>query len=79
MLRHGGARGADFTLVNTDDKDDIFSLIEVHRGRLETPVLLPPLVYKVSDQDPRPPKAQKAGEPVRERKGKRKGKADESR
>jgi len=79
VLRHGGARGADFTLVNTDDKDDIFSLIEVHRGRLETPVLLPPLVYKVSDQDPRPPKAQKAGEPVRERKGKRKGKADESR
>jgi hypothetical protein len=23
--------------VNTDDKDDIFSLIEVHRGKLEAP------------------------------------------
>jgi hypothetical protein len=79
VLRHGGARGADFTLVNTDDKDDIFSLIEVHRGRLETPMLLPPVDYKVSDKDPRPPKAEKAGEPVRERKGKRKAKADESR
>ena len=32
VLRHGGAKGADFALVNTDDQDDIFSLIEVQRG-----------------------------------------------
>ncbi len=37
MLRQGGTKGSDFALVNTDDKDDIFSLIEVHRGKLETP------------------------------------------
>ena len=29
-------------LVNTDAKDDIFSLIEVHRGAQELPVLRPP-------------------------------------
>ena len=32
MLKHGGTKGSDFALVNTDDKDDIFSIIEVHRG-----------------------------------------------
>ena len=37
VLRQGGTKGADFALVNTDDKDDIFSLIEVHRGKLEAP------------------------------------------
>jgi hypothetical protein len=75
VLRHGGARGADFALVNTDDKDDIFSLLEIHRGKLATPILLPPTDYKVSDQPPRPPKAEKANEPVKERKGKRKAEA----
>ena len=59
VLRHGGIKGADFALVNTDEKDDIFSLIEVHRGVLETPVLLPPTNYKVTDSVPRPPKADK--------------------
>jgi hypothetical protein len=72
VLRQGGTKGADFVLLNTDDKDDIFSLLEVHRGRLETPVLLPPTDYTVSDQAPRPPKAEKGGEPGREKKGKRK-------
>lgn len=72
VLHHGGTNGADFALVNTDDKDDIFSLLEVHRGKLETPVLLPPTDYVVSDKAPRPPKAEKANEPMRERKGKRK-------
>ncbi|MBI5692532.1 MAG: beta-galactosidase [Verrucomicrobia bacterium] len=72
VLRQGGRKGADFALVNTDDQDDIFSLIEVNRGRLETPVLLPPTNYKVSDKEPRPPKAEKANETGRERKGKRK-------
>ena len=37
VLRQGGTKGADFALVNTDDKNDIFSLIEVHRGKLEPP------------------------------------------
>ena len=59
MLRQGGTKGADFALVNTDDKDDIFSLIEVHRGKLETPVLLPPTSYKMPDKAPKGPKADK--------------------
>ena len=75
VLRHGGTKGADFALVNTDSKDDIFSLIEVHRGRLQTPILLPPTDYVVSDKAPRPPKAEKATEPTKERKGKRKADA----
>jgi hypothetical protein len=28
--------------VNADDKDDIFSLVEVHRGEPEVPPLRPP-------------------------------------
>lgn len=74
VLRQGGSKGADFALVNTDDKDDIFSLIEVHRGRLATPILVPPTNYVVSDQAPRPPKAEKGNEPAGERKAKRKAK-----
>ena len=54
------------------DKDDIFSLIEVHRGKLETPVLLPPTDYKVSDQAPRPAKVDKAGKPGKEKRERRK-------
>ena len=72
VLRKGGIKGSDFALVNTDAKDDIFSLIEVHRGKLETPVLLPPTDYKVSDKAPMPPKAEKAGKPGKEKKRKKK-------
>ena len=50
VFRHGGTNGSDLALVNTDAKDDIFSLIEVHRGRLETPVLLPPASGKVPER-----------------------------
>lgn len=32
VMRHGGAKGSDIALVNTDDRDDIFSIVEVHRG-----------------------------------------------
>lgn len=32
VLKHGGTKGSDFALVNTDGKDDIFSILEVHRG-----------------------------------------------
>jgi hypothetical protein len=60
VFHHGGTKGSDLALLNADDKDDIFSLIEVHRGKLETPVLLPPTDYKVSDKAPMPPKADKA-------------------
>ena len=41
VLFHGGTRGSDLALVNTDDKDDIFSIIEVHRGMPEDPELRP--------------------------------------
>ena len=60
VFRHGGTKSSDLALGNTDAKDDIFSLIEVHRGKLETPMLLPPTDYKVSDKAPMPPKADKA-------------------
>lgn len=42
VFRYGGTKGSDLALVNTDAKDDIFSLIEVHRGEQEIPGLLPP-------------------------------------
>jgi len=42
VFRHGGAKGADLALVNTDGKDDIFSLVEIHRGEQELPALRPP-------------------------------------
>ena len=32
VMRHGGAKGSDIALVNTDDRDDVFSIVEVHRG-----------------------------------------------
>lgn len=31
VMDHGGPRGSDFALINTDEKDDLFSLIELHR------------------------------------------------
>lgn len=60
VFNHAGIKGADIALVNTDTKDDIFSLIEVHRGKLEAPVFLPPNVYKVNNKAPMPPKADKS-------------------
>jgi hypothetical protein len=35
VMEHGGDRGSDFALVNTDERDDLFSLIELHRDRSE--------------------------------------------
>ena len=72
VFQRGGTKGSDIALVNTDVKDDIFSLIEVHRGKLETAVLLPPTDYKVSDRAPMPPKAEKAGKPGKAKRGKKK-------
>lgn len=47
VFRHGGTKGADLALVNSDAKDDIFSLIEVHRGEPELPALRPPTEVRV--------------------------------
>jgi hypothetical protein len=47
VFRRGGTKGSDLALVNADDKDDIFSLIEVHRGEPEVPPLRPPTVWSV--------------------------------
>jgi hypothetical protein len=32
VFARGGVRGSDLALVNADEKDDLFSLIEIHRG-----------------------------------------------
>lgn len=42
LFKYGGTKGSDLALVNTDTKDDIFSLVEVHRGEQELPALRPP-------------------------------------
>ena len=41
VFRYGGINGSDLALINTDDKDDIFSVIEVKRGEQDVPALLP--------------------------------------
>jgi hypothetical protein len=65
VFRHGGTKGSDMALVNTDEKDDIFSLIEVHRGLAETPAILPATEYQVSEKSPNKEK-------VKGKKGKKK-------
>jgi hypothetical protein len=35
VMNHQGPQGADIALVNLDDKDKVFHLIEVHRGELK--------------------------------------------
>lgn len=32
VFARGGTRGSDLALINADDRDDIFSLVEIHRG-----------------------------------------------
>jgi hypothetical protein len=41
VFRYGGINGSDLALINTDEKDDIFSIIEVKRGEKDMPALLP--------------------------------------
>jgi hypothetical protein len=36
-MNHNGPRGADIALVNLDDQDEIFHLIEVQRGAAKSP------------------------------------------
>jgi hypothetical protein len=69
VLFHGGTKGSDLALVNLDDQDDIFSLIEVHRGRPEMPELRPPAKYEISDNAPKPPKTGKSKSDKKNRKG----------
>lgn len=74
VLQYNGTKGSDFALVNSDAKDDIFSLIEVQRGNPEAPVMLPPTDYKVSDKAPMPPKADKAAKEGKEKQTEKKQK-----
>jgi len=69
VFRHGGTKGSDLALVNTDAKDDIFSLIEVHRGLPETAAILPATEYQVSEKTPNKEK-------VKGKKGKKKKSPD---
>jgi hypothetical protein len=46
VFRYGGKKGSDLAILNADDKDDVFSLIEVHRGEQELPALHPPTEVK---------------------------------
>jgi hypothetical protein len=70
VLRQGGTKGADFALVNTDDKDDIFSLIEVHRGKLEAP--------DATEKMSMTSEAEQTTKPGKEKKGKRKKAVEET-
>ena len=54
VLHHGGIKGSDIALVNTDDKDDIFSIIEVHRGAPEGPELRPATKNPATDRETQP-------------------------
>jgi hypothetical protein len=56
--------------VNTDDKDDIFSLIEVHRGKLEAP--------DATEKMSMTSEAEQTTKPGKEKKGKRKKAAEET-
>jgi hypothetical protein len=77
--------------VNTDAKDDIFSLVEVHRGEQELPALRPPTEVRAfpsyakgtkygkgekGEKGEKADKADKAGKSGKEKKGKGK-KSDE--
>jgi len=72
VFRHGGTKGADLALVNTDAKDDIFSLIEVHRGEQELPALRPPTEVRAFPGYGKGTKYGKDGKGEKARKGRRK-------
>ncbi|MCY2989755.1 MAG: T9SS C-terminal target domain-containing protein [Planctomycetota bacterium] len=75
VLRHDGIKGADLALVNTDAKDDIFSLIEVHRGEQELPALRPPTNVRAFPGYAKGTKYGKGGNRDKAKKGERKNKA----
>jgi hypothetical protein len=69
VLRHGGIKGADLALVNTDAKDDIFSIVEVQRGEQVLPALIPPTTTRTF---PEYAKGTKYGKGDKKEKGKNK-------
>ena len=77
VFNNGGTKGADLALVNTDAKDDIFSLIEVHRGEQELPALRPPAEVKAFPASGKGTKYGKGDKAEKREKGK-KGKKDKS-
>ena len=77
VFRQGGTKGADLALVNTDAQDDIFSLIEVHRGEPELPALRPPTVVRAFPGYGKGTKYQK-GEPAETGEKTRKGKRNKA-
>ena len=80
VFNNGGTKGADLALVNTDAKDDIFSLIEVHRGEQELPALRPPAEVKAFPASGKGTKYGKGDKAEKREKGKKgkKGKKDKS-
>jgi hypothetical protein len=52
VLYRGGTKGSDLALVNTDDKDDVFSILEVHRG---VPEALPAISNQPATDNPAKP------------------------
>jgi hypothetical protein len=79
VFKNGGTKGADFVLLNADDKDDIFSLVEVHRGEQELPLLRPQeenRAFKGSAKGTKYSKGENAVEGDKEKKGKREDKED---
>jgi hypothetical protein len=66
LPRQRGIKGSDFALVNTDGKDDIFSLIEVHRGKLEALLRPPSSLPEVSKATNSPVRARRAGKAAKE-------------
>ena len=65
--------------MNADDKDDIFSLVEVHRGEQELPLLRPQeenRAFKGSAKGTKYRKGENAVEGAKEHKGKREDKED---
>jgi hypothetical protein len=81
VFKNGGTKGSDFELLNADDKDDVFSLVEVHRGEQEFPLLRPQednRAFKGSAKGTKYNKGENAVEGDKEKKGKRVDKEDKS-
>jgi hypothetical protein len=79
VFKNGGTKGADFVLLNADDKDDIFSLVEVHRGEQELPLLRPQeenRAFKGSAKGTKYSKGENAVEGDKEKKEKKGDKED---
>jgi hypothetical protein len=70
VFAHHGLRGSDLALINMDAKDDVFSLVEVHRGDALPEwknAATQPMNCEVADQSSQRPKEQRRG--LRNKKG----------